>query len=79
MHEPEPGAYGDAADNREFWTRANAEYTYEHANRAWAADEITWGVFNVPDHQLGDVSGLDAVRPAGTPSRSADGPRPLPA
>jgi len=64
MDEPGPGACGDAADNREFWTRANAEYADEHAYRAWAADEITWGVFNVPDHQLGvlgDVSGLDVV------------------
>lgn len=62
MTEPEPG--GDIAANQELWTRANAEYTTGHAFRAWAAGEITWGVFNVPDRELGvlgDVSGLDVV------------------
>lgn len=54
----------DAAANRELWTRVNAEYAEEHAFRAWAAEEITWGIFNVPEIQLGvlgDVSGLDVV------------------
>jgi SAM-dependent methyltransferase len=54
----------DAAANRELWTRVNAEYAEEHAFRAWAAGEITWGIFNVPEIQLGvlgDVSGLDVV------------------
>jgi SAM-dependent methyltransferase len=46
------------------WTRANAEYTDESAAQAWAQDEITWGVFEIPESQvnvLGDVSGLDVV------------------
>jgi SAM-dependent methyltransferase len=46
------------------WTRANAEYTDASAARAWAQDEITWGVFETPESQLnvlGDVSGLDVV------------------
>src|ERR1700689_3117857 len=54
----------EAAANRELWTRVNAEYTEEHAFRAWAAQEIAWGIFNVPETQvgvLGDVSGLDVV------------------
>jgi len=54
----------DAAANRAAWTRTNAEYTDEHATRAWAADEITWGLFNVPESALGvlgDVAGLDVV------------------
>jgi hypothetical protein len=53
-----------AAANRDLWTRANREYGDEHADRAWAADDITWGIFNVPEQQLGvlgDVAGLDAV------------------
>jgi SAM-dependent methyltransferase len=46
------------------WTRANAEYTDASAARAWAQEEITWGVFQTPESQLnilGDVSGLDVV------------------
>ena len=64
MTDREPVMADDAAANRDRWTQANAEYTSEHAYRAWSAEEITWGVFNIPDHQLGvlaDVSGLDVV------------------
>jgi SAM-dependent methyltransferase len=46
------------------WTRANAEYTDASAARAWAKDEITWGVFGTPESELnilGDVKGLDVV------------------
>ena len=46
------------------WTRANTEYTDASAARAWAQDEITWGVFETPESELnllGDVSGLDIV------------------
>jgi SAM-dependent methyltransferase len=57
-------AAGEAAANRELWTRANREYADDHAWQAWAAADITWGVFNVPERQvgvLGDVRGLDVV------------------
>jgi len=50
------------AQNIESWTRANAEYTDDSAARAWAQEEITWGVFSVPESELnllGDVDGLD--------------------
>jgi SAM-dependent methyltransferase len=46
------------------WTRANAEYTDESAARAWAQDEITWCVFEIPESQvnvLGDVENIDVV------------------
>jgi SAM-dependent methyltransferase len=46
------------------WTKANAEFTDEAATRSWARDEITWGVFEVPESTigcLGDVDGLDVV------------------
>lgn len=59
-----PEADEDAAVNRELWTQANAEYTDDHALRAWAAEDITWGVFNVSERQLGvlgEVAGLDVV------------------
>ena len=46
------------------WTKANAEYTDASAARAWARDDITWGVFGIPESAigvLGDVAGLDVV------------------
>jgi len=46
------------------WTKANADYTDGSASRAWAREEMTWGVFNVPESNvgcLGDVAGLDVV------------------
>jgi SAM-dependent methyltransferase len=46
------------------WTRANEEYTDASATRAWAQEEIAWGVFETPESELnvlGDVSGLDIV------------------
>jgi SAM-dependent methyltransferase len=46
------------------WTKANAEYTDGSASRAWAREEMSWGVFNVPKSNvgcLGDVAGLDIV------------------
>lgn len=46
------------------WTRANAAYTDGSAERAWAQEEITWGVFSVPESEvgvIGDVDGLDIV------------------
>ena len=33
------------AKNREAWTKSNAEYTDGRAAEAWAAEEITWGMF----------------------------------
>jgi SAM-dependent methyltransferase len=53
-----------AVRNRELWTRSNAEYTDENAERAWAQAEITWGMFKVPESEvavLGDVAGLDVL------------------
>jgi SAM-dependent methyltransferase len=50
--------------NVEVWTKANADYTGKRAREAWAQEEITWGVFGIPESQvevLGDVSGLDVV------------------
>jgi SAM-dependent methyltransferase len=46
------------------WTRANTEYTDASAERAWAQEEIVWGVFERPEAELeilGDVAGLDIV------------------
>jgi len=53
-----------AVRNRELWTRSNADYTDAQAAETWAQEEITWGMFSVPESEvdvLGDVSGLDVV------------------
>jgi SAM-dependent methyltransferase len=50
--------------NRARWTQSNLEYTGRDAARSWANEDITWGVFGVPEHELGvlgDVAGLDVV------------------
>ena len=54
----------EAAANRAVWTRANREYGDDHAYRAWAAEDITWGIFDIPEQQvgvLGDIRGLDVI------------------
>jgi SAM-dependent methyltransferase len=54
----------DLAQNVEIWTKANAEYTGSSAREAWAQDEISWGIWHVPEREvgaLGDVGGLDVV------------------
>jgi SAM-dependent methyltransferase len=53
-----------ARRNREAWTKANADYTDAAAARAWAADEMDWGMWHVPERQVGairDVAGLDVI------------------
>jgi hypothetical protein len=53
---------------------ANGEYADEHAYRAWAADGITWGIFDMPEQQLGvlgDIRGLEIPtrrRASGSPA-----------
>jgi ubiquinone/menaquinone biosynthesis C-methylase UbiE len=50
--------------NRRAWTKANEEYTDARAREAWAAEEITWGMFGPSDSELGvlgDVSGKDVI------------------
>ena len=52
------------ASNRDIWTKTNAEFTDAQADRAWRAEEITWGVFGNREQDLGvlgDVAGLDVV------------------
>lgn len=53
------------AGNVAAWTRSNTDFTDAQAARAWAPQDLTWGVFDVRDEDigspLGDVSGLDVV------------------
>jgi SAM-dependent methyltransferase len=54
----------DAAKNRAAWTKSNSEYTDARARDAWAVEEIEWGIWDVPESEvgvLGDVDGLDVV------------------
>ena len=57
-----PDAEGDRTRNRDLWTSVNESFTDEHAARAWAAEALTWGLFGVPERDLGvlgAVAGLD--------------------
>ena len=58
------GISDDARRNRDEWTQANAEYTDRSARDKWSRDDITWGVFGLPEasvETLGEVEGLDVV------------------
>ena len=53
----------DAERNRDAWTGWAAGYA-ERAPRAWAREEITWGVWDVPESELRalpDVAGKDVI------------------
>ena len=60
-----PDSVDSIAANVAEWSRTNAEFTDEQADRAWAPQELAWGVFEVREDSigspLGDVNGLDIV------------------
>jgi SAM-dependent methyltransferase len=50
--------------NRDLWAVVNEEYTDGQAVEKWALDEMRWGIFDIPESELGvlgDVVGLDVV------------------
>jgi SAM-dependent methyltransferase len=52
-----------ARHNREYWTSQAPSYV-EPARRHWATAEPAWGIYEVPEAQVGalpDVAGLDAI------------------
>jgi SAM-dependent methyltransferase len=54
----------DTERNIREWTWMNAEYTDPAAERAWAKEEYSWGLWAIPESELGvlgDVAGLDVV------------------
>jgi SAM-dependent methyltransferase len=54
----------DVARNRDLWTRTNVEYTDWEAARQWSQEEITWGVWGVPERELRvlpDMAGTDVL------------------
>ena len=59
-----PELSADALRNREIWTQENAEYNGPKALDAWRQEEIRWGVFQVPEPEVGalpDVADKDVV------------------
>jgi SAM-dependent methyltransferase len=54
----------ELATNRALWTTLNSAFTDDDARRAWAATDVTWGLFRVPERHvgvLGEVRGLDVL------------------
>jgi SAM-dependent methyltransferase len=54
----------DVERNVALWTRNNEAHTDAASARAWARDDVIWGMFHVPEAELnvlGDVAGLDCV------------------
>src|SRR5258708_30263309 len=50
--------------NRDSWTAANAAHTDARSRSNWAQEEITWGVWGVPESELRvlpDVAGRDVI------------------
>ena len=53
-----------AVRNRASWTRSNEEYTHEHGLRMWQQEEITWGLWEIPEPELNvlpEVEGKDLI------------------
>ena len=53
-----------AVRNRARWTKSNAEYAHEHGVRAWRQDDVSWGVWGIPESELEvlpDVAGKDVI------------------
>lgn len=50
--------------NRELWGVVNAQYTDAAATGLWARDELAWGLFGIPERDLGalgEVRGRDVL------------------
>src|SRR5688500_20112313 len=64
MTEPEP-LPEHVRRNRQYWDEINAPRYAPHGHRAWATNEVSWGVFGVPDDELGvlpeDLAGKDVI------------------
>lgn len=54
----------DAAVNADLWRHVNQQYTDQQADEMWSRPDIGWGIFSIPDSDvgaIGDVAGLDIV------------------
>jgi SAM-dependent methyltransferase len=55
---------GELEINRALWTLVNEQFTDARAAFAWNASDVTWGLFDVPEHEvaaLGDIAERDVV------------------
>ncbi len=52
------------ARNREAWDRFAADYV-ESGRRNWTSDDVTWGIFDMPESRIGmlpgDLAGMDTI------------------
>jgi SAM-dependent methyltransferase len=51
----------DLDRNVALWTRTNAEYTRIAAPRQWGSEEITWGIWSVPEAEVQVLPSLDGM------------------
>lgn len=61
---PERPAGDELRGNRELWSLVNERFTAGDARERWDQPTITWGLFGVPDAELGlldAVAGLDVL------------------
>jgi SAM-dependent methyltransferase len=59
-----PEASEAASRNRELWTRLNAKFTDVDARAQWGRDTIAWGLWSIPESEVGvlpELDGLDVV------------------
>ena len=66
VRQPEPmiATRDDLAINRDLWTVVNGEFTDASAQDAWAVEDFAWGLFRIPERELGalgDVANLDVI------------------
>lgn len=55
---------GDLTRNRDLWTVINDQFTDAAADGMWRSDEVRWGLFGIPDRELGalgEVAGRDVL------------------
>ncbi len=60
MTDPRP----ELATARQVWEQVNAAHTHDDGRDRWADPEVSWGLFRIPESDLGvlgDVAGLDVV------------------
>ena len=58
------GRASEVALNRALWAIMNERFTDAAAEEMWARSDVVWGLFAVPEHDLGvlgDVHGLDVL------------------
>ena len=60
MSSPDPSQDSVAANVAQ-WTKTNAEFTDPSAERHWSEREIRWGVFGIPESQIGCLGGVDGL------------------